>query len=126
MKQKHLASKRFTLLLFAFSLLLPFAAAAQFSGGNGTPSNPYIITTAAELDAVRNDLTANYKLGNNIDLTAYLSPAGAGYAQWGDDGWAPLGSYYFPGTPFSGSFDGDGYAITGLWINYGGCKACIY
>lgn len=37
--------------------------------GNGTLENPYIITSARELDEIRNNLSAHYKLGNDIDLT---------------------------------------------------------
>ena len=85
-----------------------------FDQGTGTQANPYIITTPVQLDAVRNDLSAHYKLGNNIDLTAYLASGGAGYAKWGTSGWEPLGRDQ---NFFSGSFDGVGYKISGLWIN---------
>ena len=73
-----------------------------FSGGDGTPGNPYIITTAAGLDAVRDDLAAHYKLGNDINLE--------------DEPWTPIGT---PGTgnQFTGIFDGAGYTISGLYIN---------
>lgn len=82
--------------------------------GSGTVDDPYIITTAEELDELRNDLTAHYKLGNDIDLSAYLAEGGQGYLKWGDSGWAPIGRYY--SDDFSGSLDGDGFQITGLWI----------
>jgi len=75
-------------------LLLGATAAvhAQFSGsGSGTSGNPYIITTPEQLNEVRNDLTANYKLANDIDLASYLASGGNGYAQWGDAGWLPIG-----------------------------------
>jgi len=79
-----------------------------------TASNPIIITTAAQLDNVRNGLNKYYRLNNNIDLTSYLASGGAGYAKWGTAGWLPIGTN---STPFTGSFDGNGYKITGLWIN---------
>ena len=75
-------------------------------GGNGTPEDPYIITTAEELASVNDDLTACYKLENDIDLTDYLSSS--------TEGWLPIGDAT---NKFQGNFDGNGYKITGLWIN---------
>jgi len=108
--------------LFLCCLLLSVTtiAQAQFSGsGSGTPNDPYMITTPAQLDEIRNDLEAHYKLQNDIDLTDYLAPDGAGYARWGDAGWKPIGHYHnlFDMTVFTGSLNGAGYNITGLWIN---------
>jgi hypothetical protein len=87
-----------------------------FSGaGSGTPEEPYVITSAAQLTEVKNDLNAHYKLGSDIDLTDWIT------ANSPTAGWEPIG---FSGsndvaeaTPFRGSFDGDGHAISGLWIN---------
>jgi hypothetical protein len=58
------------------------------------------IYTAEDLDNVRNDLTANYILMNDIDLSAY-------------ENWEPIGklstfAYY---DTFSGVFDGNGHSI---------------
>jgi len=86
-----------------------------FSGsGKGISGNPYVITTPGQLDEVRKDSTAYYRLGNNIDLTAYLAKNGAGFIKWGTAGWMPIG---FANSPFSGEFDGKGNKITGLLIN---------
>jgi len=52
------------------------SAWAAFSGGGGSATDPYIVTTAEQLDAVRDDMAAHYKLGNNIDLSDYLANAG--------------------------------------------------
>ena len=73
-----------------------------------------VITTAAELDAVRDSPNAYYTLGNDIDLTEYLAPGGAGFSKWGNEGWAPIGT---DTSRFSGRLDGNGYKITGLWID---------
>ena len=70
----------------------------------------YIITTPEQLDAMRDNLSANYKLGASIDLEEYLAYGGAGYAKWGEEGWEPV-------STFTGSLDGAGYKITGLWID---------
>jgi hypothetical protein len=49
---------------------------------------------------------------NDIDLTDYLSEDGAG---WNDGaGWQPIST---SGTPFTGTFDGNGKSISGLIIN---------
>ena len=73
----------------------------------GDQANPYIITTPEQLDAVRNNLSAYYKLGNDIDLRAYLASGGVA-------GWKPIGS---GANPFTGNFDGSGYKIIGLHIS---------
>jgi len=107
------------LFLCCFLLTVAVAAQAQFSGsGAGTSSDPYIITTAKQLDEVRNDMSysTHYKLANDIDLTGYLAQGGGGYAQWGEAGWNPLG-VFSDRTTFFGNFNGAGYKITGLWIN---------
>jgi len=73
--------------------------AAHTLGGNGTVADPYIILTAEDLDHVRDDLAASYKVGANIDLSAY--------------NWEPIGT---DSDPFRGSFDGANYIISGLTI----------
>jgi hypothetical protein len=65
------------------------------------------ISTVAELVAVANDLSGNYRLEKDIDLSKY-----------GD--WTPIGG----STAFSGTFEGNNKKITGLTVNtssqYGG------
>jgi hypothetical protein len=100
--------------LFFFSALLIFSIdASAFSGtGSGTSADPYVVTTAAQLNEVRNALTASYKLGADIDLTAWIatnSPTA---------GWEPIGFGTLEDPhPFKGTLDGDGHFITGLWSN---------
>ena len=55
-------------------------AQAQFSGGSGTSGSPYLIVAPADLDNVRNHLSAGtyFELTNDIDLTTYLAVGGAG------------------------------------------------
>ncbi|WP_168120396.1 S-layer homology domain-containing protein [Paenibacillus sp. HB172176] len=91
-------------------------AASEFAGGTGTPTDPYQITTAAELDAVRNHLDASYLLMNDIDLSDYLSASGAGYNN--GNGWVPIdnGSQY-DDKYFKGTFDGGGHTISHLSID---------
>ncbi|MET3293041.1 UNVERIFIED_CONTAM: uncharacterized protein YjdB [Brevibacillus sp. OAP136] len=80
------------------------ARPAKAATGDGTSANPYIITTAEELADIGKDMSASYKLGNNIDLSDFSE----------GEGWEPIGS---EGTPFTGTLDGNGKAIIGLTIN---------
>lgn len=75
-----------------------------FEGGDGSAENPYIITTPEQLDTVRENLDAHYKLAADIDLSTYLS----------GESWEPLGDDQLP---FEGTFNGEGYEIKGLKIN---------
>jgi len=110
----------------AIAICLAATTGAFAQAQTGTEQDPYIITTAAELDNVRSDLTAHYKLGADIDLADYLSPSGAGYN--GGVGWVPIGDLT---TPFTGTFDGDGHVIRNLKIRattgsyYAGLFGCV-
>lgn len=83
----------------------------------GTPENPYIITTPQQLDEIRNNMSACYKLANDIDLSSYQA----------GEAWVPIGLLYnldgiediddIYRVAFTGSLDGDGHKITGLKIN---------
>ena len=87
-------------------LLQSDGTGGAFAGGNGTATSPYLVSTPAQLDAVRNNMTAHYKMINNIDL-----------ASWGN--WVPIGTYetYSNFNPFKGTFDGDGFTICNLSID---------
>ena len=71
--------------------------------GTGTENDPYIIRTLEQLNEINVDLTLTdkfFKLGQNIDA--------ADTENWdGGAGWSSING-------FSGSFDGDGFAI----LNY--------
>ena len=73
----------------------------SFSGGAGTPEDPYLISTAEDLLAFSEVgwnagyMEASYKLTGNIDM--------------GENTWNPVG---VSGPPFSGTFDGNGKTIT--------------
>jgi hypothetical protein len=93
--------------------------AFAFSGsGSGTTDSPYVITTAAQLAEVKADLTASYQLANDIDLSEWIAANSPAL------GWEPLG--YGEGVtvelgahPFTGTLDGAGHFITGIWIDRG-------
>ena len=38
-------------------------------GGTGTQTDPYLVATAEQFDAIRQDMDAHYKLVADIDLT---------------------------------------------------------
>ena len=93
-----------------------------FSGGLGSENFPYLIATAADLDAVRDQLSANYRMVSDILFTgADFSSRGDYYN--GGAGWQPIGSQI---TPFTGTFDGDGHTITGLYTNLSTGTSSVY
>jgi len=75
-------------------------ANGTFGGGAGTSASPYLIEDALDLNAVRNNTSAHYKMINYINLSSYSSGTG----------WTPIPS-------FTGSLDGNGFGITNLYIN---------
>lgn len=93
--------------------------------GDGDSENPYEITDADELqclgDGDDSDLDDHFELQNDIDLSD------AGVEDWnGGDGFEPIGASDEGsategtediGDGFVGSFDGNGYTISGLEID---------
>ena len=75
----------------------------------------------ASIGISRDSLKGYYILLNDIDLSEYLSINGPGYND--GKGWNPIGVYHdvADGTAlldtFQGTFDGNGYTISGLYIN---------
>ena len=87
-------------------------ATNEFAGGSGTESDPYLIKTKYHLDNVRNHLDAHFKMIADIEFTD------ADFAEGGDfyndgQGFLPIGKDSY--TPFTGVFDGNGYAIKNLY-----------
>ena len=70
----------------------------------------YIIETPDDLNSIRNNLSAKYRLEADIDLSNTTASGGA-YNN-GGRGWNPIGL----DEPFAGIFDGNGHTITGLRI----------
>ncbi len=71
-----------------------------FTSGTGNSSgDPYLICNASQLQLAQANPTKHFKLGNNIDV--------------GSLNFIPIGT---SGTPFSGSFDGNGFEIRRLTI----------
>ncbi|OOV53063.1 hypothetical protein B1A67_00600 [Clostridium botulinum D/C] len=90
-------------------------ANGKFAGGDGSVSNPYLIEDAFDLDKVRDNLNASYKLTNDIDLN--VKPFNEG------EGWKPIGAYITNG--FKGNFDGNEHCIKNL-RKYGSYNGGIF
>ncbi|MFW6065097.1 MAG: hypothetical protein ACOC8Y_05945, partial [Candidatus Natronoplasma sp.] len=115
-----------TLLVISVSSVVPLGASEagslqsngelNFSGnGQGTEDDPYQISNWTHLNATRGDLGANYTLINDLDETT------DGYETFVNtiEGWEPLGGWDSSEgyTYFTGSFDGQHYNISDLFIN---------
>ncbi len=83
-----------------------------FAGGSGTKNDPYLISTKAQLDLVQYDLSAHYRLQNDIIFTAEDFASGGAFYNDGK-GFCPIGDN---NTAFRGSFDGNGKKIANLYI----------
>ena len=69
-----------------------------YTKGQGTINDPYQISNAQQLNAIRYNLKSNFVLVNDIDLSEY-------------ENWVPI-------PKFSGSLDGKGHTIKNLKIDY--------
>ncbi len=95
--------------LMVLALMIAVAIPAAALSGSGTSSDPYVITSAEELKNMTG--SACYKLGNDIvinDVSAIEFTDGVVVENSGDE-WTPIEN-------FSGTFDGAGYYITGLYV----------
>ncbi len=92
---------------------IPPIPMSSFAGGSGTIGDPYQISDIYQLQDMRCDLNAHYILVNDIDASET--------SEWNDGaGFLPVGSDAWPIGPFKGSLDGNGYAISDLYIRYTG------
>lgn len=72
-----------------------------FAYGTGTPEDPFLVSTARQLDNVRKVPYACFRQTADIDITGY-SPSG--------HGWEPI-------SDFTGVYDGNMHSIKGLTVN---------
>lgn len=108
----------FVFCTVAFCLLfLPPAQSVSAAGdvlsGAGSESSPYLITDAADLVKLQEDVNSGidyagvyFRMTDDIDLG--VAPYNTG------EGWTPIGTLI---NPFKGVFDGDGHVIKNLYIN---------
>ena len=100
----------------ALELEKAFMDPASYEPLDTIPEGYTPINDAFDLYFVSGDLTGNYILMNDIDLTPYLAEGGDLYNA---EGWIALG--YSPVSSncvqFTGTFDGNGHKIRGLTCN---------
>ena len=105
-----------------------------FNGGDGSSTNsPYLICTYAQLNKMRDNLTAHYKLGQNINANDSWSAGADGCTAYDGStvpttdacrGWVPVGSDKAnkcdgdtDDVCFQGHLDGADYVISNLYIH---------
>ena len=128
-KMRKLRQKFNLILTLAAMLTMAQTAWAQY---NGTPTTPtlgddgyYSIGNAAELygfaEIVNNgNAAANAKLTADIVVNENVLGAN-GDANTGDFvQWTPIGNDYFEDKVYSGTFDGQGHTISGLYVSGSG------
>jgi hypothetical protein len=99
---------RLSLVLLGFFLGITGILNAQFAGGDGSPANPFRVSTAVHLDSVRYFPDKHFIQTAHIDLYNVSHSDGKG--------WMPIGGAG-TGQKFSGRYDGKGYYIFNLYIN---------
>lgn len=92
----------------------------EFAGGAGTSWSPYKISDKHHLNNVRNYLNAYFILTSNIEFTEADFAEGGEFYNNGT-GWKPIGTEE---TPFTGVFNGNGYAIKNLYIKIDSNSIC--
>jgi len=80
-----------------------FTANATLQYGAGTAASPYEVFDLASLDRMRLNQAASYKQVCDIDAAATRLTTG---------GWTPIGTYE---AEFTGTYDGQNFAIDGLY-----------
>jgi hypothetical protein len=108
-------------LVVAGLVFCSLSSAFAYSGGSGTPGEPYQIATKTDLLALAVTtadynkcliLTADINMGGEVFTKAIIA-ADTNSSWWG-----------FQGTAFTGIFDGNGLKITNFTIN-GGSNDCL-
>ena len=148
MKKNFVKSRwLFTMLLFVTTMIMPTMMLAKESitptrpEGEGTVENPYQIGSREELywfarlvngtlPGGEKNVSANAKLMNDITVNEGVLDA-VNNGQVSDFiEWEPIGTSYTDDKAYSGTFDGKGYTISGLYFNnptshYVGLFGCI-
>ena len=134
----------FTMLLFVTTMIMPSMMWAKSisptrPNGEGTAENPYQIGTAAELYwfaglvngtlvDVEKNASAYAILTTDITVNKGVLDANKNLVSKSDlTEWEPIGTRW---SPYTGTFDGQGYTISGLYFNnphssYVGLFGCI-
>ena len=108
--------------------------AGSFAGGSGTAEDPYQIANGAQLkrfaaivngtltDGTQQNTAACGKLTADILLNDISN-----WTSWNEttapaNNWTPIGS---GSQPFTGTLDGDGYSVSGIYINSGDYQGLV-
>jgi len=102
--------------LFVLTMIMDTnSAKAAEMEGLGTADEPYVIMTPEHLDSVRLDLDAHYRLGADIDMSAFGDFHPIGHIQYTPNETRPE-FLDRNAVPFTGTFDGGHYVISNLTI----------
>ena len=107
--------------------------ASGFNGGDGSESSPYLICTYAQLHKMRDNLTAYYELGQDINANPSWSAGDNGCTAYDGStvptttpctGWVPVGNIELDKCDgetddvcFQGHLDGGDHIISNLYLN---------
>ncbi|MCL2268033.1 MAG: hypothetical protein FWC23_02420 [Chitinispirillia bacterium] len=95
-------------------------AGGYFAGGNGSEGGPYIILTKKQLEDFSMLVNSGERFsGRHIKLAQNIALNDTtGWQNWADDPpahiWVPAGILV---SPFNGTFDGGGHAVSGVYVN---------
>ena len=110
-----------------------YTVTSGFNGGDGSESSPYLICTYAQFDKMRENLTAYYELGQDIDASPSWSVGADGCTAYDGStvpetnactGWVPVGTFETDKCDgetddvcFQGHLDGGDHIISNLYMN---------
>ncbi len=93
--------------------------------GTGTAIDPWVVKTIAQLQDINSHLDGNFVLVNNIDLSDSINweyPTYTGFTPIGGGGATECGDNLY----FTGTFDGGGNTISGLYIDGYNCNTALF
>ena len=113
---KKMKNKFFLIIFLCLIYLSSFGYAMTGSGSEG---DPFIITDCLDLQDMKDNLTANYELGGDIDCSDTIN--------WNSgQGFIPVGINYTLSFRFEGNFSGNGFSINDLFINTTGSYVGLF
>ena len=96
------------------------SVAERFAGGSGTAEDPYQIADGAQLARFASMVNGGQTSINGKLTADILLNDTEGWENWGSTApantWTPIGN---SSQPFTGTLDGDGHSVSGIYINSG-------
>ncbi len=103
-----MSKSKYYFVLIVLCQFINLSVKAQFSGGDGSKSDPWQIASLEQLDSVHNHLSGNFI------LTSDLNFKGSVYDSTNSvNGWISIGTEE---EPFIGDFNGNGHIINNLYV----------